>query len=333
MKRFSSICAAVAVTALLPFIAGLPAAPKVWAAELPTVEMGLPDDGVFGLGGHYLIDKGLDRKNGFIMKARWAGVAEVERLLAIAAIPVGLATSESALRANMRGIHIRLIQPYMTPHNSVLVRKDAPYKSIMDLKGKPIAVPPEVTSAYNYFDYMMKKQGVDIEKFFQLKKLGAAGISTTLERGDVEAGYIWEAHTSKLLATGRYRILMGLRDELSRLLNSKVKMLGWAGALEPWVEKNRDLIPKIRKAWQETIAGVQEDNANFRKHAKKLFALEKPDELELGWPRTRQFLLPPDFPWPDKTNMDVEKRYLKESIEFGIFPKEAAPFVDKLFTP
>lgn len=319
------------------FLMTLPAFPRtalsVQAAELPTVEMGLPDDGVFGLGGHYLIDKQLDRKNGFIMKARWAGVAEVERLLAIEAIPVGLATSESALRANMRGIHIRLIQPYMTPHNSVVVRKDAPYKSIMDLKGKPFAVPPEVTSAYNNFDYIMKKQGVDIEKFFQLKKLGAAGISTTLERGDVQAGYSWEAHASKLLATGRYRILMVPRDEMNRLLSTKVKMLGWAGALEPWVEKNRDLVPKIRKAWQEAIAGVQEDEAHFRKHAKNLFGLEKPEELKIGWPRTRQFLLPPDFPWPDKTNLEVEKRYLKESIELGIFPKEAAPFVDKLFTP
>lgn len=306
---------------------------SVGAAELPTIEVGLPDDGLFGLGGHYLVDKGLDRKNGFIMKARWAGVPEIERILAIGAIPVGLSTSESALRANLRDINIRLIQPFMTPHNSVVVRKDAPYKSIMDLKGKPFAVPPEVTSAYNNFDYIMKKQGMDIEKFFQLKKLGAAGISTTLERGDVEAGYSWEAHASKLLATGRYRILMVPRDEMNRLLNTKVKILGWVGALEPWVAKNRDLIPRIRKAWQEAIAGVQEDEAHFRKHAKKLFGLEKPEELEIGWPRTRQFLLPPDFPWPDKANLEVELRYLKEGVELGIFPKEGMAVIDKMFVP
>jgi ABC-type nitrate/sulfonate/bicarbonate transport system substrate-binding protein len=112
------------------------------AAEMPTVEIGLPEDGVFGLGGQYLLDKGLDRKHGFVMKPRWAGVADVERLLAIGAIPVGLATSESALRAHLNNISIRLITPYMTPHNSVLVRKDAPYKTLIDLKGKPFAVPP-----------------------------------------------------------------------------------------------------------------------------------------------------------------------------------------------
>ena len=304
-----------------------------WAAELPTIEIGLPEDGVFGLGGQYLMDKAIDRKHGFVMKPRWAGVADVERLLAIGAISVGLATSESAVRAHLNNIPIRLITPYMTPHNSVLVRKEAPYKNLKELKDKPFAVPPEVTSAYNNFDYIMKKQGIDIEKYYQLKKLGAAGIGTVLERGEVEAGYTWEAHTSKLLTTGKYRVLVLPRDEMNRLLNTKVKLLGWIGALDVWLSKNQPLIPKLRAAWQEMIKGVQEDEAHFRKHAKRFFGLEKPEELELGWTRTRQFLLPPDFPWPDKANLDVEKRYLRESIEMGIFPKEGLGVIDAMFVP
>jgi ABC-type nitrate/sulfonate/bicarbonate transport system substrate-binding protein len=303
------------------------------AAELPTVEVGLPEDGLFGLGGQYLMEKGIDRKHGFIVKPRWAAVADAERLLAIGAIPLGLATSESAIRANLNQIAIRLIQPYQTPHNSILVRKDAPYKTLKDLQGKSFAVPPEVTSAYNNFDYMMKKQGIDIEKFFQLKKLGAAGISTTLERGEVEAGYSWEAHASKLLATGRYRVLLTPRDEMNRLLNTKVKTLGWIGALDSWTSKNQPLIARVRAAWQEMIKGVQTDEEHFRKHAKRFFALEKPEELELGWSRTRVFLLPPDFAWPDKKNLEVEKRYLKESVELGIFPKEGAGVIDAMFVP
>ena len=47
----------------------------VSAAELPSIEVGLPQNGLFGLGGQYIIDKKLDRKNGFIMKPRWAGVS------------------------------------------------------------------------------------------------------------------------------------------------------------------------------------------------------------------------------------------------------------------
>ena len=332
MKKFFSTVRLLGLLSLI--LAGLTGYPlRSMSAELPTIEIGLPEDGVFGLGGQYLIDKGIDRKHGFVMKARWAGVADVERLLAIGAIPAGLATSESALRAHLNNIPIRLITPYMTPHNSVLVRKEAAYKNLKDLKDKAFAVPPEVTSAYNNFDYIMKKQGIDIEKFYQLKKLGAAGISTVLERGEVEAGYTWEAHTSKLLTTGKYRVLVVPRDEMNRLLNTKVKMLGWIGALDAWVSKNQPLIPKLRAAWQEMIKGVQEDEAHFRKHAKKFFGLEKPEELELGWTRTRQFLLPPDFSWPDKANLEVEKRYLQESIELGIFPKQATRVIDAMFVP
>jgi len=307
--------------------------PKSWSAELPTVEIGLPSDGVFGLGGQYLLDKGLDRKHGFIVKPRWSGVAEVERLVAMGTIPVGLSTSESTLRANLRGVPLRLIQPYMTPHNAVLVRKDAPYKTLMDLKGKPFAVPPEVTSAYNNFDYIMKKQGLDIERFYQLKKLGAAGISAVLERGEVEAAYSWEGHVSKLLTTGRYRVLVQPRDELNRLVGTRVKMLGWLGALDTWTEKNPDIIKKLRAAWQEMIKGVQEDEGHFRKHAKKFFGLESAEELKLGWRRTRQFLLPPDFSWPDKKNLEVEKRYLREATELGIFDKKALGLIDAMFVP
>lgn len=303
------------------------------AAQMPTFELGLAADGVFGLGGQYLLDKGLDRRHGFVAKPRWAPVPEIERLVAMGTIPMGLATSESALRANFRGIHIRLIQPYMTPHNGILVRKESPYQSLADLKGKPFAVPPEVTSAYNQFDYMMKKQGIEIEKFFQLKKLGGAGIVAVLERGEVEAGYSWEAFVSRLLATGKYRVLVLPRDEMNKLLDTKVKMLGWVGALDSWVDQNQALIPKVRAAWQDAIKGVQEDEGHFRKYAKQFFGLEKAEELKLGWQRTRQFLLPPDFPWPDKANLEIEKRYLREAIELGIFDKKASGVIDSMFVP
>jgi hypothetical protein len=36
--------------------------PSAYAAELPAVEVGLPEDGLFGLGGQYILDKGLDKR-------------------------------------------------------------------------------------------------------------------------------------------------------------------------------------------------------------------------------------------------------------------------------
>ena len=309
-------------------------APRILvAAELPTVEIGLPDDGVFGLGGEYILDKKLDRKNGFVMKPRWSAVAEVQRLMGIGAISLGLAVSEVALRANLKDISMRLLQPYQVSHNFVLVAKESPYQDIMELKGKAVAITSETTALYNLFDFLMRKRGVNIESDFKLKKLAAAAMIAVLEKGDVQAAVLWEAHVSRMLATGRYRSIMGLREETTKLFDGKIVFLSYLGALEPWVKQNPQLVPKVRAALAEASRGVQDDEAHFRKHAKRLFGLEKPEEVELGWKRTRTILAPKDIHWPDQTLIAVQKRYLTEATDLGIFPKEAKQYIDKLFVP
>jgi len=303
------------------------------AAELPTIEVGLPQDGLFGLGGRYIIDKGLDQKNGFVMKPRWAGVPEIQRLLGIQALSVGLMTPEAALRANLGGVPIRLIQPYQTSHMYVLVHKESPYKTVKDLKGKAVALTSEVTTLYNLFDFIMRKRGANIEKDFQLKKLGVPAIIAVLEKREVEAGILWEAHVSRLLTSGKYRTIMGFRDELTNLLNTKVIPVIWLSGLEPWVKGNRDSVTKLRAAWTEAYRGVQQDEAHFRKYAKQFFGLEKAEELSLGWQRTRGFLLPADFSWPEASTLKAGKALLQEGVAMGMFPKEAAGHIDALFTP
>jgi ABC-type nitrate/sulfonate/bicarbonate transport system substrate-binding protein len=304
------------------------------AAELPTVEVGLPDDGLFGLGGQYILDKGLDKKNGFVMKARWAGVPEIQRLLGIKAISVGLMTPEAGLRANVAGVPIRLLQPYQTSHMFVLVRKDSPYNTVEDLKGKPVALTSEVTTIYNLFDFTMRKRGWNIEKDFQLKKMGGPpAIIAVLEKGDVEAGLIWEAHVSRLVAGGKYKTILGFRDEMSRLLNVKVMPVIWLAGLEPWVKENGALVPKLRAAWTEAYKGLQNDEAHFQKYAKQFFGLEKPEEVAAAWPRTKIFLLPSDFTWPDAATLKAQKTWLREGVEMGMFVKEAAGLIDGMYVP
>jgi hypothetical protein len=88
-----------------------------------------------------------------------------------------------------------------------------------------------------------------------------------------------------------------------------------------------------RAAWQEMIAGVQNDPDHFRKYAKKIFGLEGKDVVELAYQRVRPFLLPPDFKWPNPKNLANQKQYLKDGIALGIFPKEAEAHIDGLFVP
>lgn len=333
-SRQKAVGSTLLIIMILAHLASVPLlASRAAAAELPTLEVGLPEDGVFGLGGQYIIDKQLDRKNGFSMKPRWAGVPEIQRLMGIGAIQLGLAVSEVSLRANLKGTPIRLVQPYQVPHIFVLVPADSAYKSVSDLKGKSIALTSETTSLYNMFDYMMKKRGLNIESDFKLKKLGAPVIIAVLERGEVDGAILWEAHVSRLLVTGKYRTILGFREEMEKLFNGESVFLSYLGAIDSWAAQNPDMIPKIRATWAAASRGVQEDEAHFRKYAKRFFGLEGAEVLSLGWKRTRPTLAPPDLKWPNPTSVEVQKKYLREATDLGIFPKEAKDIIEKLFVP
>ena len=65
------------------------------------------------------------------------------------------------------GADIRLIAPQIWSGNSWLVKKDAPYKSLGDLKGKKIGNFARVTGAYFFSAVIAKERKLDIEKDFQ----------------------------------------------------------------------------------------------------------------------------------------------------------------------
>jgi hypothetical protein len=92
-------------------------------------------------------------------------------------------------------------------------------------------------------------------------------------------------------------------------------------------------VAKLRAAWTEAYRGVQQDEAHFRKYAKQFFGLETPEDIGPAWQRTRQFLLPADFKWPDAATMKACKTYLQQGVEMGMFPKEASGHIDAMFTP
>ena len=88
-RRFAVLFAAVGSLALAAAVGDAPA-----LAQNPQVVIGIPSDGVFGLVGKYILEKGIDRKHGIEMQPKWAPVPEIERLLVIGAIQAGLAVKE-----------------------------------------------------------------------------------------------------------------------------------------------------------------------------------------------------------------------------------------------
>lgn len=313
--RLAVVGALVVTVAAWDAPAGAQTSPPV-----ATVTIGVPSDGVFGLLGKYIIENGIDRKHGIQLEPKWAPVPEIERLLIIGAIQTGLAVKESAVRANLGGTPLRLLVPVMRPHQFVVVPVGSPYQRIEELRGKKIALTSEVTAMYNMFDFIMRERGVRIERDFQLIKTSGPAIMVHLEKKDVDAGLIWEPFVSRLLASGKYRTIMGLAEEMDKLTNSTERM-AWVGAQEGWLEKNRETAARLRAVWMEAADRARTDEAFFRKVAKQFFGLEKPEELSLGWQRTPQSFYPK--PWPDKSAIQSEIKRLERTRELGILPANA----------
>lgn len=308
------------------------AAPKPAATQAPTtVKVGVPNDGVFGLIGSYILEKGIDRKYGIIMEPVWAPVAEVQRLLGLGELKVGLSTKDGAMNLNIQKVPLRLVLPALAAHQFLVVAKDSPYQKAEDLKGKKIATTGETTGMYMMFDYIMRVKGLDAEKDFQLIKQGSpAPIIALLDRGEIQGALLWEGHVSRLLATGKYRVLMGFTEELGKLFPGYVELMAYLSAHEDWLKANPEAAVRLKEAWLEGARGAREDQEFFRSKAKQFFGLEAPAEVDLAWERTRQFI-GPVAKWPDPALIKAQKDRMRDAVRLGSFPSEAGPFVDVIF--
>lgn len=63
------------------------------------------------------------------------------------------------------------------------------------------------------------------------------------------------------------------------------------------------------------------------------FGLNETSAYAPAWQRTKIFLLPADFKWPDAATLNAEKSWLQQGVELGMFSKESVGFIDVMFTP
>lgn len=303
------------------------------APELTTVKIGLPSNGVAGWLGKHVIDGGYDKKFGLKIEPLWMTVTEVERLMSIGQIMVGQVALESTVRARVHGVPVRMLAPLAAPHWRVVVRKDSPYQKLEDMKGKRVGSMRQVTSTFNNFDYITRKRGNGgAEQFFQVTFGEPAAIVTWLEKDDVEAGVIIEPTVSRLLATGKYRVLVNIDEELQKYMGAQYVGI-WLGANDEWIKKNPETAKRLVQAFLASNADARKDKAFFMETGQSLFGLTALDVKELAWTRVSPYAVSPAT-WPDRKMFAAQQAYLDSLIEIGTLPKTAkAQFTDLFWTP
>ncbi len=292
------------------------------ATNLTRFDVGVAGSGIAGLGFRVIEELRLDEKHGFDLKVRYMGIAEVEQGLVQKRHPVGIFSPIAAVRANAQAYLLRLFTPFFLNHNSLVVRAESPYQRLEDLKGKPVGTLPKISGTYNSFAALAILQGIgDPEKYFQLKFGEVPALIAFLDRGGVEAITVFEAFTSRLVGTGRYRELFAMNEEFERLTGAGNLLIGM-GAYGDWLREHRDGAHRFRQMMAEATDYIQaHGEAVIRKYGREVFALDTEEQFRLAIQRLPRFYTKQ---WTEQFFTSQAKQ-MRPLVEAGLLPKGVLP--------
>jgi len=146
----------------------------------------------------------LEKATGYKINWRmFGGGGDVVRAMASGDVQIGEAGSSPITAAASQGQDIKLfwILDDIADAEALVVRNGSGINGMKDLKGKKIAKPFVSTSHYQLM-VGMKLAGVD-PKGVNVMNLRPPEIAATLERGDIDAAFIWDPVLSKIKGNGK----------------------------------------------------------------------------------------------------------------------------------
>ena len=228
-------------------------------------------------------NKGLDAKYGLKITNMMMDFTEAANAVKLGRTIASAMQPSTAVNLVKSGADIRLIAPQIWSGNSWLIKKDAPYKSLGDLKGKKIGNFARVTGAYFFSAVIAKERKLDIEKDFQNVPAETGALIALLERGEVEAINMFEPHTTRLVMSGRYRVLLDFDIELEQIFGAP-PLKSTVGMLKETIDKQPQIVKAIRSAYADAVQMIKtgQDEDFFKSKSKELFNLSTPEEIAAG---------------------------------------------------
>lgn len=228
-------------------------------------------------------NKGLDVKNGIKITNMMMDFTEAANAVKLGRTVASAMQPSTAVNLVKSGTDIRLITPQIWSGNSWLVKKDAPYKSFGDLKGKKIGNFARVTGAYFFSAVIAKESKLDLEKDFQMIPADTGALIALLERGEVEAINMFEPHVTRMVMSGKYRVLLDFDIALEQIFGAP-PLKSTVGMLKETVEKQPQLVRALRSAYTDAVKLIKtgQDEEFFKSKAKEFFNLSNPEEVAAG---------------------------------------------------
>jgi ABC-type nitrate/sulfonate/bicarbonate transport system substrate-binding protein len=304
--------------AVFGLIGQLPPYSPVRAAEPETVTIATVSAGQSGYIAALIQAKGIAAKHGIKIQNQMMGFTEGANALKLGRTQFSTMQPSTAVNLWKSGTRVQIFAPQIWSGNAFVVRKNAPYKTLRDLKGKKIGNFSRVTGAFFFSAVIAKEKGLDIEKDFQAIPAATGALIALLERGEVEAINMFEPHVTKLVLTGRYRVLLDFDEELNAIFGSPPLKTGIA-TLKETAEKRPDLLKAVRGAYEDGIKLIKagKDKDFFKAHAKEFFNLTTPKEIAVGMKNSQANFADqwgPSF-------FAAQNKILQQGIALGLLPK------------
>ncbi|MGZ8489162.1 MAG: ABC transporter substrate-binding protein, partial [Candidatus Binatia bacterium] len=228
-------------------------------------------------------NKGLDVKYGIKITNMMMDFTEAANAVKLGRAVASAMQPSTAVNLVKSGTDIRLITPQIWSGNSWVVKKDSPYKSFADLKGKKIGNFARVTGAFFFAAVIAKEYKLDLEKDFQHIPAETGALIALLERGDVEAINMFEPHVTRMVISGRYRVLVDFDIALEQIFGAP-PLKSTVGMLKETIEKQPQLVKALRGAYIDAVQMIKkgQDDEFFKSKAKEFFNLSSAEEVSAG---------------------------------------------------
>lgn len=262
----------------------------------------------------------LDEKHGMSWEPAHLQINALADALILKSRPAGCLASPVVAIANARGHKLRMFEALTINHSSLLVRADSPYKELKDLKGKKIAAVTRTSGTYQSFYTVSKMLGLDVEKECQVLFAAPEAGRRFLETGEVEAFNIYEPFPTNMIAAGKTREIIRVRDTWKQLVGKDMLLLGVV-AHEEWIKANPELAKKIAVVTREAVDLIHKNPKQTILDNRKSQGLESDAAVALAEKRLIEMYTPTPL---NDALIDSAFLEIQKGAEYGLLDVKAS---------
>jgi len=137
-----------------------------------------------------------------------------------------------------QGVQVVAVAPAWASHASFLVRPDAPFKTVADLRGKRLGCSPRTTGVFSEGAAALSDQGLAIDRDLRVTPMDQSPVLVALfKKGEFDALLVSEPAVSILLASGDARELLQVGTYEASLHGGRLAPVNSWGVRRDWLDR------------------------------------------------------------------------------------------------